>query len=365
MSQLPSLTTPAEAENSAPPQPPEPTNCSASDEGRGGEGKPIGVQIAVTAVAYPFMTEDSRILPPGTVDFNEYGPFGEITDAYTIYGKKNGQKGQPLGVATSWKKYGTLYSRTLKKNIDIIIPTIIAYYFDAMVLGAKQDGVQIVLNSGYRTPAYQKELRDKLGEDVAAPPGQSNHQLGIAVDVGTKGRGQYAWLCKNAWKYGFVRTVMHERWHWEYRGTYPGMTPPEWAVPPGTGMFQFVPEQHITGVNSRSLVPKGSVFKLPGRSHPDQQGQEVTIITNNDGTTTTEYGKSKTNTWIGLDGDHLPTTFDAEDPGWLNPDRIPDTVIVPVDYTKSTEYQIGSEGFDVDNYVYINEEDDDPNVAFE
>ena len=360
MSQLPSLNIPAEAENSATPQSPEPTNCSVSDEGRGGEGKPIGVQMSVSTAQVPYLMEDIRILPPGTVDFNEYGPFGEITTAYTIYGKKNGQRGQALGVGTSWKKYGVAES-----GYDIILPTIIAYYFDAMVHGAKKDGVYIGLNSGFRTPEYQEYLFKLYGSNRAAPPGTSNHQIGVAVDVTTRGRGQYAWLCKNAWKYGFVRTVMHERWHWEYRGTYPGMTPPDWAKEPGTGMFQFVPERHVTGVNSRKTVGPDSVFKLPGRSHPDQQGQAVTIKTNNDGTTTTEYGRSKTNTWIGLDGDHLPSTFDADDPNWLNPDRIPDTIILPVDYTKSTEYQAGSEGFDVDNYLYVNEEDDDPNVAFE
>jgi len=362
MSQLPSLNTPPEAENGATGDTPEPTNCSVSDEGRGGEGKPIGVQFSISTAQVPYLTEDIRILPPGTVDFNEYGSFGEITTVYTIYGKKDGRKGQPLGVGTSWKKYGVGRS-----GFDIILPSIIAYYFDAMVHGAKKDGVNIGLNSGFRTPEYQKYLYDRKGPGVAAPPGTSNHQIGIAVDVTTKGRGQYAWLCKNAWKYGFVRTVMHERWHWEYRGTYPGTTPPAWAVPPGTGMFQFVPEQHITGVDSRSLVPAYSVFKLPGRSHPDQQGQEVkpATKTSEEGATTTEYGGSKTNTWIGPDGDHLPSTFDAEDPGWLNPERIPDTVIRPYDYTKTTEFQIGSEEFDVDNYVYINEEDDDPNVAFE
>ena len=63
-----------------------------------------------------------------------------------------------------------------------------------------------------------------------AAPGRSAHGKGTAVDIPlgfasskyktsrpdllTK---QYRWLCLNAWKYGFIRTVSSERWHWEYR----------------------------------------------------------------------------------------------------------------------------------------------------
>mgnify|MGYP003627766575 CR=1 FL=1 len=56
------------------------------------------------------------------------------------------------------------------------------------------------------------------------------HGSGYAYDVssGMKNSGEkpqpnvskyYRWLCLNAWKFGFVRNVRSERWHWELRIT--------------------------------------------------------------------------------------------------------------------------------------------------
>ena len=55
-----------------------------------------------------------------------------------------------------------------------------------------------------------------------APPGLSNHGTGVAIDLNT-GSGDsarnnpvYHWLAKNSWKFGFVRGVSSEEWHYEY-----------------------------------------------------------------------------------------------------------------------------------------------------
>lgn len=65
------------------------------------------------------------------------------------------------------------------------------------------------------------------GGNLAARPGYSNHQGGIAVDVGVGGTASavYRWLAANAGRFGFVRTVKSEPWHWEYR---PGAKAPAW-----------------------------------------------------------------------------------------------------------------------------------------
>ena len=59
-----------------------------------------------------------------------------------------------------------------------------------------------------------------------APPGASNHGNGIALDLntGTKDKNTlnaaiYTWLCKNSYRFGFVRAVRTEEWHFEYVGT--------------------------------------------------------------------------------------------------------------------------------------------------
>jgi peptidoglycan hydrolase-like protein with peptidoglycan-binding domain len=92
--------------------------------------------------------------------------------------------------------------------------------FDRMRKDAAQAGVRLGVESGFRTYQRQAELYDDYLAGVgnpANPPGWSNHQNGIALDLNTHDAGVFGWLTKNAGKYGFVRTVPSEIWHWEYR----------------------------------------------------------------------------------------------------------------------------------------------------
>lgn len=51
-----------------------------------------------------------------------------------------------------------------------------------------------------------------------AQPGTSNHEFHRAIDWDIKGKPEvYKWLVLNAYKFGWVRTVPSERWHWEKR----------------------------------------------------------------------------------------------------------------------------------------------------
>lgn len=91
-----------------------------------------------------------------------------------------------------------------------------------LVSAMRSAGVTFQLNSAFRTQADQTRLyncyRTKScnNGNLAARPGYSRHQNGIAFDI-NQGGNTYAWLSSNASKYGFVRTVSSERWHWEYR----------------------------------------------------------------------------------------------------------------------------------------------------
>jgi hypothetical protein len=94
-----------------------------------------------------------------------------------------------------------------------------------LIASAREDGVAIRLTSGFRTYAEQKHLHDgwvarRPGFNLAAAPGRSNHQNGIAFDIavaGGRGNPTYDWLARNATEHGFLRTVASEPWHWEYR----------------------------------------------------------------------------------------------------------------------------------------------------
>ena len=96
--------------------------------------------------------------------------------------------------------------------------------FLKMVEAAKAAGIGVAINSGFRSYGEQDLLFQGFkqglpGFNLAAAPGTSNHQNGIALDIavsGGAGTPIYDWLAKNATSFGFVRTVNGEPWHWEF-----------------------------------------------------------------------------------------------------------------------------------------------------
>lgn len=94
--------------------------------------------------------------------------------------------------------------------------------FLAMRAAAARDGVSIYIVSGFRTMEHQRYLYQLYLSgrgNLAAPPGYSNHQNGLALDLNTSDGGVYSWLSRNASRFGFRRTVPSEEWHWEHNGT--------------------------------------------------------------------------------------------------------------------------------------------------
>lgn len=115
---------------------------------------------------------------------------------------------------------------------EIYLSENIAYKFSEMVTAAKKDGVlNFSVNSGYRSLAAQDTLYQAMGSEFALPAGYSEHNLGLALDVGStetlmaesiEGK----WIEKNAWKYGFILRyplhkteitgIQYEPWHIRY-----------------------------------------------------------------------------------------------------------------------------------------------------
>jgi hypothetical protein len=89
---------------------------------------------------------------------------------------------------------------------------------------AERHGIQLVINSGWRSPTYQERLLDdavskfKSREKAArwvATADSSLHVSGDAVDVGPSSAA--AWLAKRGATYGLCRIYRNEPWHYELR----------------------------------------------------------------------------------------------------------------------------------------------------
>lgn len=89
---------------------------------------------------------------------------------------------------------------------------------------AADNGVELYVNSGWRSPEYQDQLRreavSKYGsEDEAArwvaTATTSPHVSGDAVDLGNS--DATAWLSKHGAEYGLCQIYRNEPWHYELR----------------------------------------------------------------------------------------------------------------------------------------------------
>lgn len=121
-----------------------------------------------------------------------------------------------------------------------ILPTL-----EQMFKDAAKEGHSLIVISGFRRYDIQESLRDDIialegekGRKEIADPGESEHQLGLAVDIletkyGTLDKGfaktkASKWLTENAWRYGFtlsfpegdekITGISFEPWHYRYVG---------------------------------------------------------------------------------------------------------------------------------------------------
>lgn len=117
--------------------------------------------------------------------------------------------------------------------------------FKLMWNAANEEGHYLMVESGFRTYDYQKKIYDdyakKRGvtyaDSIAARPGYSEHQTGLALDIYSKSCSTsnefkntkvYEWLLNNSYKYGFILRYPEnknkitgynfESWHYRYVG---------------------------------------------------------------------------------------------------------------------------------------------------
>ncbi len=114
--------------------------------------------------------------------------------------------------------------------------------FIKMSKACEKDGLGIVINSAYRSyddqvdtqEYYRKWYGDSYVEKYVAKPGFSEHQTGLAIDVGSRSTNvfanskEYQWMLDNSYKYGYIiryeKKYEHmtlfraEPWHYRYVG---------------------------------------------------------------------------------------------------------------------------------------------------
>jgi LAS superfamily LD-carboxypeptidase LdcB len=115
----------------------------------------------------------------------------------------------------------------------------LAPYINKLLADSKSTGYTFTTTSGFRTCAYQEELRSfacsgtdefslrQKDPETCSPPtepaGRSLHNEGLAIDFGCQGYNIFAfspcynWLVKEAYKYQ-LKNRPGEPWHWSTTG---------------------------------------------------------------------------------------------------------------------------------------------------
>lgn len=143
--------------------------------------------------------------------------------------------------------YGELVTmdRNYSNHSDSLLSSEAYEAFKILVDAAEKEGYHIRNNSSYRSYSYQNNLyegyKKNNGKDWAdkwsARPGHSEHQTGLALDVGVKSdlsigkfgnSKEFIWMKNNSYKYGFILRYPegkeyitgygYEPWHYRYVG---------------------------------------------------------------------------------------------------------------------------------------------------
>lgn len=131
-------------------------------------------------------------------------------------------------------------------NIKPMLRMEVKHYIEKLIYDANNNGINIIIDSAFRSGNYQQMILDKLISEkgneaykLIALPGASEHQTGLAVDFAIYENGIYnddikeddkeaIWLKDNAWKYGFILRYPKgkeditgfnfEPWHYRFVG---------------------------------------------------------------------------------------------------------------------------------------------------
>ena len=175
--------------------------------------------------------------------------------------------------------------------------------YESMMQDIKKAGLNVNMQSAYRPYRYQKVLFTRkfntmkaighnnsealnLATKAVAPPGASEHQLGLAIDISIDGKLNVSfgdteagtWIANNCHNYGFVirypkdktqlTKIMYEPWHLRYVG-----------LPHSAYMYEknMCLEEYVEHVQKAKLlifwIDEGRYYKVSySEKPPDEAG---------------------------------------------------------------------------------------------
>jgi hypothetical protein len=132
-----------------------------------------------------------------------------------VYATATAELSPPAGDPLPLEAAGPGYTGPLAYRQGKPMRPDVARAFDRMEAAAREDGVRLIITSGYRSDADQAELFKRHPDPKwVAPPGRSLHRWGTELDLGPP--SAYAWLARNAGRFHFIQRYPHEAWHYGY-----------------------------------------------------------------------------------------------------------------------------------------------------
>lgn len=139
----------------------------------------------------------------------------------------------PKDIVTLFENQDLMYGYVVLDN-TIRLSRSVAENFRNMIEAAGEDGVnRFMISSGYRDEDEQEQLYREKGSDYALPPGYSEHNLGLSMDIGSTQQSidqspEGKWLKEHVWAHGFILRypqdkteitgIQYEPWHFRYAG---------------------------------------------------------------------------------------------------------------------------------------------------
>jgi hypothetical protein len=176
-----------------------------------------------TAPAPSTASSSSRAAPPIRVVRSQHRGAPGQADGAVPRGPADSRQGGALGEAGGAVPAGTTVFDDEIPGVANLDPSLLGALRRAAT-DAGGDGVDFVVNSGWRSPAYEDQLRSeaiaKYGSETeaarwVATGTTSPHVSGDAVDIGPA--HATAWLSAHGAAYGLCQIYGNEPWHYELR----------------------------------------------------------------------------------------------------------------------------------------------------